>query len=300
MIETPPIDPPTEGCLDAAAAQWFTAPGPLVEPRSESRLVQVLRDAAKTKQPNEILIRSAVAHYRNGPEIGNALADLAVTGREAYAAFQRAPVGDATLIADTTERLVNVEHVRATAEEIAIAVSAALDRAFAVAWALRGPAAQRHALREDLGWIAVSGEDDKPHRPVNERPLSGASPPFEQFDISVTTAVPGPPANNLSVRTRFLIASAADNLAPAAILPSPRTLPPDPVPHIPAGHQVILFIPCKSFRIQESRLARQEIYDANFRQWHWRVACEQLIFSHDDHVDHDDTKPWRYEFGNVP
>jgi pimeloyl-ACP methyl ester carboxylesterase len=57
--------------------------------------------------------------------------------------------------------------------------------------------------------------------------------------------------------------------------------------------------PCKTRHIQESRMARQEIYDANFRQWHWRVACEQLIFSHIDRVDHDDNQPWRFELNKV-
>jgi hypothetical protein len=31
--------------------------------------------------------------------------------------------------------------------------------------------------------------------------------------------------------------------------------------------------PCKTFHIQEARIARQEIYNANFRRWHWRVAA---------------------------
>jgi pimeloyl-ACP methyl ester carboxylesterase len=57
--------------------------------------------------------------------------------------------------------------------------------------------------------------------------------------------------------------------------------------------------PCKALHIQGSRFARQEIYDANLRQWHWRVACEQLIFSHVDHVDHDKNKPFRYELNKV-
>ena len=35
--------------------------------------------------------------------------------------------------------------------------------------------------------------------------------------------------------------------------------------------------PCKDLHIRGSRMARREIYNANFRQWHWRVAGEQLI-----------------------
>jgi pimeloyl-ACP methyl ester carboxylesterase len=37
---------------------------------------------------------------------------------------------------------------------------------------------------------------------------------------------------------------------------------------------------CKQTMIRASRLDRQETYDANFRTWHWRLAGEQLAFSH--------------------
>ena len=43
--------------------------------------------------------------------------------------------------------------------------------------------------------------------------------------------------------------------------------------------------PCKRLHIAGSRLARREVYSANLRKWHWRVAGEQLIFSHVDRVD---------------
>ena len=56
----------------------------------------------------------------------------------------------------------------------------------------------------------------------------------------------------------------------------------------------------KPFQILLSRLARREIYDANYRQWHWRVAGEQLIYSHADHTKHGDTtKPRWYELNTV-
>ncbi|MEQ8661852.1 MAG: alpha/beta fold hydrolase [Gammaproteobacteria bacterium] len=38
--------------------------------------------------------------------------------------------------------------------------------------------------------------------------------------------------------------------------------------------------PCKTRHIQAARADRQEIYNATFRRWHWRVAMEQLWFSH--------------------
>ncbi|RKH08623.1 alpha/beta fold hydrolase, partial [Corallococcus sp. CA047B] len=60
------------------------------------------------------------------------------------------------------------------------------------------------------------------------------------------------------------------------------------------------WIPCRQFHIREARLARRETYCANFRQWHWRLAGEQLIYSHVDRVNHfDNTTPWRYELNTV-
>ena len=37
--------------------------------------------------------------------------------------------------------------------------------------------------------------------------------------------------------------------------------------------------PCKIFHIENAMLERQEIYCRQFRQMHWRIALEQLIFS---------------------
>ena len=245
MKETAAIQPPDEKnnpCTDTLLPQEFiNPPSPLVEINNESRLVQLLRDAArdaaKATSPNQILIRSAVAHYRNGPEIGNALADLAVTGRKAYAVFQSTLVSYLTLISDTTAWLTDVEHVQATANDVNKAVSDALNRAYAVAWALRGPIAHRITARKNLNWIAVSGEDDTPHRPVNV-----PSPEFDQYEISVTVK-PRTMLAPVTVKTRFFIASAVEDTVAAAIIPSPlRALPLDPVPHIPNGHQVILFL----------------------------------------------------------
>jgi pimeloyl-ACP methyl ester carboxylesterase len=58
--------------------------------------------------------------------------------------------------------------------------------------------------------------------------------------------------------------------------------------------------PCKANAINGARVARREIYDRFFRQWHWRIAGEQLIYSHVDRVDHFDNKtPFRWELNTV-
>jgi hypothetical protein len=42
-----------------------------------------------------------------------------------------------------------------------------LDTAYSALWAIRANGANWRAYRRQLGWIAVSGEDDLPHRPAN-------------------------------------------------------------------------------------------------------------------------------------
>jgi len=52
----------------------------------------------------------------------------------------------------------------------------------------------------------------------------------------------------------------------------------------------------KPFHIAQSKFARFEIYSKFFRQWHWRVAGEQLIYSHiDNEIFRDGNTPFRYE-----
>jgi pimeloyl-ACP methyl ester carboxylesterase len=249
------IDPPDEPCggADAQPVFSFAAPPEFLQPAisglpsSEGRLRERLRKAAERKDATEILADAARVFYRaahvldseigfeNSERLGNALADLAVTGREAYKSW---PVNETSL----KSRLP----AAATAADVDAAVGAALDRAYAVAWALRGPAAQRAAARAPLGWIAVSAEDDTPHRPVNlAAPKIPGGVEIEQFEIPVST-------NGIPVRTRFFIASAVDDVVPAGVVVAKRALPPDPVPLVPGGHEVILFLHGHSSSAEEA------------------------------------------------
>ena len=69
----------------------------------------------------------------------------------------------------------------------------ALARAYQVANFLRSgqalPIAEKRALRNRLGWIAVSGEDDTPHRPVN---VPSSNYPQFDVDVSVRTRAAAP------------------------------------------------------------------------------------------------------------
>ena len=267
MNETPLILPPYERCTDTELPPgFFYPPDRFVDKQNEFRLIAPLREAAQTRNPYEILARSAAAFFSaQNPtpgssqvediELGNALADLAVTGRRAYCLLKTPPLNalDDFAVASDAHHL-DLQHpplteavlgtmiggllaakITATPAESAAAIAPALDRAYRVAWALRGPVLERTATRASLGWIAVSGEDDMPHRPTNVPP-----PRFVEYEIPVT--VPGHGSiPTVTVQTRFFIAS------PPAVVPpsSPHTLrelPPEPTPHVPQGNHVILFV----------------------------------------------------------
>jgi pimeloyl-ACP methyl ester carboxylesterase len=236
------VAPPDEPCggTDAlpplamlAPAEFTHAPLPGL-PSAEGRLIEGLREAAQTTDATMILARAATVFYRAAHPpapvtvaLGNALADLAITGRMAYDSW---PLDETSLKAITRQRLPPA----ATDADVDAAVTAALDRAYKVAWALRGPASMRGAARDQIGWIAVSGEDDPPHRPVNlPAPALPGGPVLEQYEIPVQIM-------GKTIRTRFLISSAVEDPAPAPIPEATRALPPDPVPSVPGGHEVIL------------------------------------------------------------
>ncbi len=159
--------------------------------------------------------------------MADALADLAVTGRESYRKLKRNGVALAALDAKVRDQLSDAT-VAPTAAEVQLAIDQALDRAYRTAWAVRSHGDKRR-LRSQLGWIAVSAEDDTPHRPVNL-----PSPPYQQHDIAISTG-------GFAISTRFFIAS-PDEPPPTVVQPQARTLPDDPEPHIPDDHEVILFL----------------------------------------------------------
>ena len=52
--------------------------------------------------------------------------------------------------------------------------------------------------------------------------------------------------------------------------------------------------------IAYSRDAREEVYNPVYRLWHWRLACEQLIYSHvENEVFGDSSTPLRYTLNTV-
>jgi pimeloyl-ACP methyl ester carboxylesterase len=94
-----------------------------------------------------------------------------------------------------------------------------------------------------MQWIAVSGEDDLPHRPVNV-----PATPYPQHDLFFT--VPGD-LGEVAVQTRYSIATAA---GPPALAPSTprRTMPSVAEPVLPERDWIILFINGSDSRLEEA------------------------------------------------
>lgn len=162
----------------------------------EGRLIPQLRAVAAAARPLDTL-RMAAADFAAGNALmGTALADLAVTGSRSFAAFRQALPGEPFC---QSLGAANIQNGCRTA----------LDRAYRVANFLRTgqrgdtPAlkAAKTAERNALGWIAVSGEDDLPHRPVNV-----PSSDFPQYDLQVIVPTPLGPIPALQVHTRYTIA----------------------------------------------------------------------------------------------
>jgi hypothetical protein len=245
MEVSAPIHPPEERCT-ANEAGYFDAPGSLVEQFSEGRLVSTLRDAAASRSPLECLAQAANVFFLDSaflpvraPELANAFADLAVSGRAAYGAFAAQPPTEQLVV----ERLAALPHSVAdtTPENLVAAARAVLDRAFLVAQALRAQPRERQTLRPSLAWIAVCGEQDPPHRPVN---VSSAAWP--QYDVTVNVHTPG---GDLAIETRYMIASSAQ---PDAVSLGPRNLPIAAPPKIADDEEIVLLIHGHGSRLEEA------------------------------------------------
>jgi len=215
------------------------------------RLQAGLRGVAAAQDPANALVHAAVSFYNGDTVVGNAFADLAVTGRTSYGAFQKHQTTRDEIVAgakalkwgSNPHFAVDKPVLTPPIDEgkLSAAAEAALNRAYQVAWALRNPdPLLAYWFRQTLGWIAVSGEDDPPDRPVN---VPSGIPIFDQignqisaypqFDLSITTCrAPDPTvppsclaANavntapvTVSMQIRYTIAS-SDSAGPSRIPP---------------------------------------------------------------------------------
>lgn len=250
-----PVQPPPDAQCPQFAG-YFDAPAGLSDCADPNcgRLNWKLRQAAKTRDAREILVQSAFEyyvvrhpeilpqypgfpHFVPSAELAQGLADLSVTGREAYSRFRELNPREADLIAPVEQllRAVFPSHQIASGD-LTWGIRQALMRAYRVAWALRGPVPHRQAHRSELGWIAVSAEDDPPHRPVNV-----PSAAFPQFNMTVQV-------QGHTVETRYIVASrhiTDDHPVDLNTVPPDRQLP------LIIG-DIILFIHGHSSRLEEA------------------------------------------------
>lgn len=191
-----------------------------------------------------------------------AVAQISVTGREAFDVFANWTPADADLVREYNGNFPDSGFTQA---QILDAATSVLDAAYTALWAVRSNDPSWRGQRVTMPWIAVSGFDDTPHRPVNV-PTS----PYPQYDIQYT--VPAA-AGAVQVTTRYMIASAGTWVgpwedgktsfrnpnptvlgAPAAAPPAgpaPRTIP-DDNPFIPNGDKIIIYIHGGGSRAEEA------------------------------------------------
>jgi pimeloyl-ACP methyl ester carboxylesterase len=231
---------------DEDAPQGYFGPPSELVVGNEWRLIQPLRDMAVGGDSRALLARAVVAQVQqylapSPVNLAMAYADLAVTGRRAYMDFVGTRPREGGFIeASATNQLASLGVGGWTPAMVSKATSEVLARAYQVAWFLRA-----QTDRGGLGWIAVSGEDDLPHRPVNVPRTS-----FPQHDLFFS--VPGD-LGPVVVQTRYAIATAADPPPPAALPPpQQRRLPPVPEPELPEDDQIILFINGSDSRLEEA------------------------------------------------
>lgn len=208
----PAAIPPWSTLLDSPAPQGTTMNVPAAHNlgQNEGRLQPALRAAAKAADPLASLKLAAYKFGQGNALWGNAFADLSVTGHKAFEAFSRILPQD-----DYCQWLVGQapppSFAQMAADTLIAGCRSALERAYRVANFLRtGQRGDTLALklakvaeRNALGWIAVSGEDDSPHRPVDV-----PSSDFPQYDLLVNVGAPFSPLpqKQVAVHTRYTIA----------------------------------------------------------------------------------------------
>jgi pimeloyl-ACP methyl ester carboxylesterase len=249
MQVDPPVTPADESPDPIVLPQG--PPPQFVEAGHEGRLIGELRARARLRNPTVVLAHSATefikaarartpAEKQTATDLGRAIADLAVTGRQTYGQFKNG-IRLLALEGAIRDRLA-AQPIPSppTNPEIQEAMNHALDRAYEVAWALRGPVTQQAELRAGLDWIAVSAEDDTPHRPVNMAAPRAAGRAFEQYEVQVRTRTPAV-GGEIAVSTRYFVAC-ADDLPTATVPRQRRKAPDDGVPFIPDYYNVLLFV----------------------------------------------------------
>jgi Zinc dependent phospholipase C len=287
------LQAPTNDIVQA----YLTLPyqGPTI-PENDGRLNDLLRALACTRDPMLILANAVSLALGGGttpltwpppPDNGNPLPDLsgapassilvtavsqlAVTGRTSFEAFAKLVPQDANLIDKVNALFTHANFDPAKLQDTARTV---LDTAYTALWAIRANDPGWRAFRTTRDYIAVSGVDDTPHRPVNV-----PTAPYPQYDLLFEVPYPDPAMpGTKQVTTRYMVASAHTFLgpslddpnylgktafrdpdkgllkapdAPFSATPAPRTIPQDQ-PSIPDGNKIIIYVHGGGSRAEEA------------------------------------------------
>jgi hypothetical protein len=253
----PPASSPTRNQYKPLTADEIDQAGPLNVGANEGRLRDDLRKAAQQANPADSLCKAAKAFALGNETDGNAFADLSVTGRRAFAAFRARPPQEADVLT-CLRRDKDVRIQPLSPATLQANAGKALDRAYRVLSLVRA-GGRCSAARAALSYIAVSGEDDQPHRPVNV-----PSAPFPQYDLAVNVAMPSRGRKRqLTVHTRYMIAHTPE---PSHVRPPDtcanfgRSVPADAAPVLAPNAEVILFIHGMDSRLEEALDLTRELH----------------------------------------
>lgn len=196
------VDPEPEEEHDHGPSHEVEPPAEVVVPQTEKRLVEALRAAAATRDPDEILTRAIVASHSTpsapgGWRLARALADLAVTGGAAAALFAQNGTTVRDLAGRASRRLPGIGADDAT---LLVHAASLFERTRRVDELLSLWGEERRRRRRQLPelepWLGVSGEDDPPHRPVNvplsPHPAHCADVRVDEHDLRVRYVWAGP------------------------------------------------------------------------------------------------------------
>jgi hypothetical protein len=272
------VNPPEErlaACTYPSPPDYHVPPAELLADSkkdivaNDGRVNPLIRLHAQMRDPRMILANAVMAHLSSPvlyggvikfplivpPKYAPALAQLAVTGREAFSKFSSWHPQTPDLIKQVQQAYPNR---KLNPSALQSAASAMLDVAYSTLWAVRGNDATWRAYRSKLGWIAASGEDDLPHRPVNVY-----TAPYPQYDVPVGI-------NGAAVMARYMLASAvtflSPNVPPAAPAPGKLRSIPSDRPNIPAQNKIILYIHGHGSRLEEAVLLANELIKAGSRK----------------------------------
>ncbi len=159
---------------------------------ADGRLNFELRAVARANNPGAALFKSGIAFLDGNIKLGNAYADLAVSGGRMYQRYLRFKNnGSLSIKAILAQNRLHPRRHYYSGDALNRGIRKALLRAEKVAKAIYTP--EKPELRKQLEAIAVSGEDNHPWRPVN-----APSAPYPQRDIYVEV-------KGIKVRSRYIL-----------------------------------------------------------------------------------------------